>query len=169
MKLPRTRLFQLAVVAAIGVVVLVVGVYAALSLQPHQNASGQNSSDPNERCKPSPCGAPAGFEIDITSMEVKSDYLVLTAVFRNHTTPQLFEAVSYRHTSPADFTLRQGGKSYQPVFNSDCPNWPELDVPRGGSSPPRTVCFAVTSASGATLVWNPDLGVIDHPVSIALA
>lgn len=169
MKLSRARLLKIAIVAAVGVVVLVVGAFAALSLQPHQNASGQNSSDPNERCTPSPCGAPAGFEVDVTSTQVKSDHLVLTVVFHNHTQPQLFEAVSYRHTSPADFTLRAGGKTYQPIFNSDCPNWPELDVPRGATSPPRTVCFAVTTTSGAILVWNPDLGFISQPVSIALA
>jgi hypothetical protein len=169
LKLSRARLLKIAIMAAVGVVVLGVGVYAALSLQPHENASGQSSSDPNERCTPSPCGAPAGFEIDVTSSEVKSDHLVLTVVFHNHTQPQLFEAVSYRHTSPADFTLRAGGKTYRPVFNSDCPNWPELDVPRGATSPPRTICFAVTSTSGATLVWNPDLGVVPQPVSIALA
>ena len=155
--------------AAAIVIVLVVGAYAALSLQPHDNASGQNSSDPNERCSPSPCGAPAGFEVDVTSTDVKSGHLALTLVFRNHTTPQLLEAVSYRHTSPADFTLRAGGKTYQPVFNADCPNWPELDVPRGATSPPRAICFAVTSTAGTTLVWNPDLGVISRPVSIALA
>lgn len=168
MQLSRTRLLQIAVAAALGVIVLAVGAYAALSLQPHDNASGQSSSDPNERCSPTPCGAPAGFEVDVTSAAVKSDHVVLTVVFRNHTTPQLFEAVSYRHTSPADFSLHAGGKTYQPVFDSDCPNWPELDVPRGATSPSRTVCFAVGSTSGATLVWNPDLGVIPHPVSIAL-
>jgi hypothetical protein len=167
--LSRTRLLQIAVAAALGVIVLAVGAYAALSLQPHENASGQSSSDPNQRCAPSPCGAPAGFEVDVTSTDVRSGQVVLTVVFRNHTTPQLFEAVTYRHTSPADFSLRVGGRVYQPVFSSDCPNWPELDVPRGGTSPARTVCFAVTSTAGATLVWNPDLGVISHPVSIALA
>lgn len=165
----RARLLKVALLAAAGVVVLLVGAYAALSLQPRQNASGQSSSDPNERCFPSPCGAPAGFEIDITSIDVESDHLVLTAVFRNHTRPQLFEAVSYRHTSPADFVLRAGGKTYQPVFNSDCPDWAELDVPRGATSPERTICFGVTAAGGATLVWNPDLGVIPRPVSIRLA
>jgi hypothetical protein len=169
LKLSRARLLKIAIVAGAGVVVLGVGAYAALSLQPHENASGQNSSDPNERCTPSPCGAPAGFEIDVTSMDVKPDHLHLTVVFRNHTQPQMFEAVSYRHTSPADFTLRAGGKTYQPIFNSDCPNWPELDVPRGATSPERPLCFAVTSASGATLVWNPDLGFISQPVSIRLA
>lgn len=102
-------------------------------------------------------------------MDAKSDRVVLTAVFRNHTKPQLLEAVSYRHTSPADFSLRAGGRTYQPVFDADCPNWPELDVPRGATSPPRTICFAVTSTTGATLVWNPDLGFISQPVSIALA
>lgn len=169
MNLSRTRLLQIAIVGAVGVVVLTAGAYAALSLQHHDNASGQSSSDPNERCSPSPCGAPAGFEVDVTSMDVKSGYLLLTVVFRNHTTPQLFEAVSYRHTSPADFTLHAGGKTYQPIFNSDCPSWPDLDVPRGSTSPPRNICFAVGSTPGATLVWNPDLGVIPRPVSIALA
>lgn len=165
----RTRLVQAGVVLALGAIVLVAAAYAALSLRPQENASGQTSSDPNQRCSPRPCGAPKGFEVDVGSIDVGSGRLVLTVSFRNHTLPQTFEAVSYRHTSPADFSLRVGGKTYQPVFDAQCPNWPELDVQRGATSPERTLCFAVSSAAGATLVWNPDLGAISQPVSIPLA
>lgn len=142
---------------------------AFIALQPRENPSGQQSSNPNERCSPSPCGAPDGFEVDVTNVAVADGHLVLTVTFRNHTTYQMFEAVSYRHTTPADFSLRAGGQTYRPVFDSTCPDWPELDVPRSASSEPRTLCFPVQSASGATLVWEPDLGVIPRPVSIALS
>jgi hypothetical protein len=147
---------------------LALATYTALQLEPKGNPSGQASNDPNERCAPSPCGAPAGFEVDVTGIDQRSSYAVLTVVFHNHTKPQMLEAVSYRHTSPADFSLRAGGRVYSPVFNSECPAWPELDVPRGSTSPPRQVCFAVASTAGTTLVWSPDLGFISEPVEIAL-
>ncbi len=137
-------------------------------MQPHGNPSGQASKDPNERCAPSPCGAPAGFEVDVTSVDVKSGYIEVTVTFRNHTQPQLFEAVSYRHTSPADFSLRADGQTFSPTFNTDYPNWPELDIKRGATSTFRTLCFAVPSSANAVLIWNPDLGFIAEPVSIAL-
>ena len=142
--------------------------YTVLALEPRGNASGQASSDPNQRCAPSPCGAPAGFEVDVTNVQETGGHLAITVVFRNHTESQLFEAVSYRHTSPADFLVRSGGRDLQPMFNPDCPNWPELDVARSATSPPRTLCFDAASSSGAVLVWNPDLGFISQPVSIAL-
>jgi hypothetical protein len=155
-------------IAAGAAVVLGLAGYTALALQPHVNPSGEASSDPNERCAPSPCGAPGGFEVDVTSAQVEADHLDVTVVFSNHTKAQMFEAVSYRHTSPADFELRSSGHELQPMFGASCPSWPELDVARGATSPPKTLCFAVTSLSGAVLVWNPDLGFISEPVSIAL-
>lgn len=166
--MPRSRFVKIGLLIVLVTVVLGLAGVAALSLQRHGNPSGQASTDPNERCAPSPCGAPAGFEVDVTSMRTNPDYIALTLVFRNHTRPQLFEAVSYRHTSPADFTLRTGGQTLQPVFNSACPNWPEIKVERGSASSPQALCFAVVSPRGAVLVWNPDLGFIPEPVSIPL-
>lgn len=168
MKLSRSRLTALVVLVPVALIVLGVAAFAVISLQPRGNPSGQSSQNPNERCAPSPCGAPAGFEVDVTSVEVKSNDLVLTVVFRNHTQAQMFEAVSYRHTSPADFTLHAGGRTLRPVFTSDCPNWPEVDVNRGATSSPRQLCFAVSSPAGTSLVWDPDLGFISQPVSISL-
>lgn len=148
--------------------VLGVAAYAAMSLQRQGNPSGQTSTDPNERCAPSPCGAPAGFEVDVTGTQVRTGYVLVTVVLRNHTTPQLFEATSSRHTSPADFNLRARGQTLRPVFNADCPDWPEVHVQRGAASGPEPLCFAVAATAGADLVWNPDLGFIGEPVSIAL-
>jgi hypothetical protein len=161
-------LLRYAWIPPVALAVLILAGYTALQLQPHTNPSGQAAADPNERCAPSPCGAPAGFEVDVTQVSVHSDQLVLTFAFRNHTKPQLFEAVSFRHTSPADFKLRVGSRQLSPIFNDACPNWSELDVNRGSISPPRMLCFAVGSADQAVLVWNPDLGFISEPVSIAL-
>ncbi|HKW06786.1 MAG TPA: hypothetical protein VJS19_04380 [Candidatus Dormibacteraeota bacterium] len=168
MKFSRPRVVAFAILVPVAFIVLGAAAFAVISLQPRGNPSGQSSQNPNERCAPSPCGAPAGFEVDVTSVEAQSNQLVLTVVFRNHTQPQMFEAVSYRHTSPADFTLRAGGRTLRPVFSADCPNWPEVDVNRGATSAPRQLCFAVTSPAGTSLVWDPDLGVIPEPVSIAL-
>jgi hypothetical protein len=166
---PGRRLIRYLWIVPLAAVVLAVGVYTALQIEPHTNPSGNASSDPNERCAPSPCGAPNGFEVDVTAVQAQGDHIALTVVFRNHTQPQLFEAVSYRHTSPADFRLRSGGHELSPTFNAQCPDWPELDVNRGATSGPRQLCFAVTSSDKAVLVWNPDLGVIPKPVSIPLS
>jgi hypothetical protein len=168
LKLFRLRSFRVASLVAVAALVLGLAVYTALALQPRGNPSGQASTDPNERCAPSPCGAPAGFEVDVTSVETRGDHIAVSVVFRNHTRPQLMEAVSYRHTSPADFTLHAGAQVYRPIFNVDCPNWPEVDVQRGATSSSRTLCFATATPDGAALVWNPDLGFISEPVSIAL-
>jgi hypothetical protein len=162
------RAGRLLVIACLVIGVLAAAAFAFAAMRPRDNPSGQSSHDPNERCSPSPCGAPNGFEVDVTQTSVVKGRLAIAVVFRNHTTYQPLEAVSYRHTSPADFTLRTAGNDYRPVYGSDCPSWPELDVPRGKTSPPRVLCFAVASASGATLVWDPDLGVLPRPVSISL-
>lgn len=168
MNLSRSRFLALAVAVPVALIVVGAAAFTVISLQPRGNPSGQSSQNPNERCAPSPCGAPAGFEVDVTAVQTESNDLALTVVFRNHTQPQVFEAVSYRHTSPADFTLRAGGQTLRPVFTADCPNWPEVDVNRGATSTPRQLCFAVASPSGTTLVWDPDLGFVSEPVSIAL-
>ena len=168
MKLSRPRLAAIAVLVPVVAIVVGIAAYTVVSLQPRGNPSGQSSHDPNERCAPSPCGAPAGFEVDVTAIDAAAGHLVLTVVFRNHTQRQVFEAVSFRHTSPADFTLRANGKEIRPEFDASCPNWPELDVQRGSTSDPRQLCFPVSSPAGASLVWNPDLGFISEPVSIAL-
>src|SRR5215472_303713 len=95
LKRTHPRLLQLALLAAAGALVLGLAGYTALSLQPRGNPSGQASSDPNQRCAPSPCGAPDGFEVDVTNVRPMDDHLAITVVFRNHTKSQLFEAVSY--------------------------------------------------------------------------
>ena len=159
---------RLILIVPLVVVVIGLAVYAGASLERRGNPSGQASSDANERCTPSPCGAPAGFEVDVTGTQVTSGYLVVTVMFRNHTKPQLFEAVSYRHTSPADFSLSAGGKTLHPVFNTACTNWPEVKVQRGATAGPEALCFAVASPAGADLVWSPDLGFVSEPVSMAL-
>jgi hypothetical protein len=164
----RRRLLRWWWIGPLGAAVLAFGAYTAFQLEPRGNPSGQSSSDPNERCAPSPCGAPAGFEVDVTSVAQRSSYAVVTVVLRNHTRPQILEAVSYRHTSPADFVVRRSGVEYRPVFNSECASWSEVDVPRGATSTPRQLCFAIPSTGGASLVWNPDLGFISEPVTIRL-
>jgi len=162
------RAGRLLVIACLVAGVVAAAAFAFVAMRPRDNPSGLTSHDPNERCSPSPCGAPNGFEVDVTETSVVEGHLALTAIFRNHTMYQPLEAVSYRHTSPADFAVRAAGVQYRPVFSAECPNWPELDVGRGKTSTPRVLCFAVGSATGATLVWNPDVGVVPRPVSIAL-
>jgi hypothetical protein len=93
--------------------------------------------------------------------------------FVNHTRPQTFEAVSYRHTSPADFQLRdRTGIATRPVFvGNACRDWPEVDVPRGAATGPEPICFKAPSGGlkGATLIWSPDLGLLFQDVTIPLS
>lgn len=82
--------------------------------------------------------------------------------FKNSTQPGGFEAVSYRHTTPADFSLSGGdGRKRAPIVDASCPSWPELRVERGGTAGPVRLCFAAPAAGlrGALLVWTPDTGI----------
>jgi hypothetical protein len=118
-----------------------------------------------------PCAAPRGFEVDIAGLRIEDNQVRMQASFKNRTRPAAGEAVSYRHTSPADFLLTTtAGERLRPVFNVECPQWPELQVPRGGSAGPEPLCFPApsTGLNGARLVWSPDLGLFFDDVAIRL-
>ena len=96
---------------------------------------------------------------------------MLEVRFTNHTSGGQFEAVSYRHTSPADFRLKwPDGSEHSAVFSADCPNWPELQIERGASSSPKPLCFDVpdTGMPGTSIVWDPDVGLFSAPVATPL-
>jgi hypothetical protein len=102
---------------------------------------------------------------------VVSDLVSMDLTLRNKTRSGL-EAVSYRHTSPADFLLSgTDGVDRAPVFNSDCPNWGEVRVERGQSAGPLRLCFQAPrlGLAGAVLLWDPDVGIFSYRVSMQLA
>ena|SRR2546425_1588328 len=121
-------------------------------------------------CAPSPCAAPGGFEADVSNVQTASGVVTADVTLRNKTTGGL-EAVSYRHTNPADFQLSgTDGVDRSPVFNADCPDWGEVRVQRGQSLGPFRLCFEPPrqGLAGAVLLWNPDVGLFSHRVSIPL-
>ena len=168
----RRRLLVLATVAAGGLVLAGVAAGAISVLEP----KGPPAGAPGPACSPGPCTAPQGFELYLSQIQLRSDLdgdLVTVMVsFRNNTQPQLLEAVSYRHTSPADFQVTpDGGNQGRPVFTAGCPDWPEIRVPRGSSAGPQPLCFRATAArlKGAVLSWQPDLGLFSVAGSVPLA
>lgn len=121
-------------------------------------------------CSPKPCAAPQGFETDVGAIQTETGRVTMQVTLRNNTKGG-FEAVSYRHTSPADFRLSGSDAiSRAPVFAADCPNWGEVRVERGATVGPERLCFEspMLGLHGAALTWEPDLGVFTHKVLINL-
>ena len=142
---------------------------AILVLYPLRHLS-QAMTTTSEPCSPQPCAAPQGFEADLHNISLEAGILRMSATFRNRTTGG-FEAVSYRHTSLADFQLRGAdGQQSRPVVSALCPAWPELKVERGASRGPVPLCFRAPSGNfhSAQLIWSPDLGLLFDDVQIAL-
>jgi hypothetical protein len=127
-------------------------------------------------------GRPAGFELTVSDVRGPdaSDRVAMDVSFHNtSSTQQRAEAV--------DFTYRDAsGTTARPVFDAACPRWNRADLhPAGGAGqPPRDadaqqvgtdfgpvpLCFLVAhpAAGGATLVWDPDIGLLGSPVTIPL-
>ena len=156
--------------AAVAVAVIVIGTLFFRGLQQGGRASGSTGGS-TPACSPRPCAAPSGFEADLSTIEVRDGQVSFLVAFKNRTQSTPFEAVSYRHTSPADFQLRSSaGVQQGPTFNSACPQWPELKIERGASAGPERLCFKEPSGgmAGAVVVWSPDLGLLFDDVRIPL-
>ena len=150
-------------VALVALGVVAIGVLATQAMP--------SSDSVDTRCAPAPCLAPHGFEAYFVDAHVADSHVVLEVRLTNHTSAGQFEAVSYRHTSPADFRLAwPDGSEHDAVFTVDCPNWPELQVERGASSGPKPLCFNApsTGVRGTRIVWDPDLGLFSAPIATPL-
>jgi hypothetical protein len=153
-------LVALVALAALGVVV------ASVAARSMENSQAGTTTD---NCAPRPCAAPSSFEIYISDVAVAGGRATMAVRFTNQKPSVGFEAVSYRHTSPVDFSLRTpDGTMSPPAFSADCPNWPEVRVERGATSDAYRLCFATTAISGLVLIWDPDLGIFPHRTEIAL-
>src|ERR1700716_2249547 len=160
-------LFRLLVVIFFGLLVFGIVYLAAGSVE------GVRQSIPfyQAECAPRPCASPQGFEADISNVQVASGAVTMDITLRNKTTKTILEAASYRHTSPADFQLNgTDGVDRSPISRLDCPDWREVRVPRGGTAGPYKLCFDPPrqGLQGAVVLWNPDVGLFTHRVSIHL-
>ena len=137
-----------------------------------QPTAANRLSGSAQSCAPQPCIAPGGFEAYFSDVQVSGGKVTLRAKFINHTQDAM-EAVSYRHTSPADFQIMwPDGSKHDPIFGSDCPAWDEIRIERGSEVGPEILCFdarPTTGLSGVLLIWNPDLGFFSSPVSTHLS
>jgi hypothetical protein len=158
---------RLLVVVVLALVLIGVLIFAGGSLQ----GTRQLVPFAQSGCAPSPCASPQGFEADVSNLQSGTGLVSVDITLRNKTTGG-FEAVSYRHTSPADFELNgTDGVDRRPIFNSDCPDWGEVQVQRGATVGPLRLCFEPPrhGLQGAVLLWDPDVGLFSHRVSIPIA
>jgi hypothetical protein len=146
---------------------LVIGILAAGSLRQF----GQAVTAPPQPCSPHPCAAPHGFEVAISGITTTNGIVRLQVTFHNNTKADAFDAVSYNHTSPADFQLRSAAGQQRPAaFSGQCSDWGELRMERGASAGPKALCFPAPAGglTGAQLIWSPDLGLLFDDVQIPL-
>ena len=145
---------------------------AALGYYVVRSTAANGPASSGQSCAPQPCVAPGGFEAYFSDVQASGGKVALLARFVNHTQASL-EAVSYRHTSPADFQiLWPDGSKHDPIFGSDCPAWDEIRIERGLEVGPEILCFdarPTTGLSGVLIIWNPDLGFFSSPVSTHLS
>jgi hypothetical protein len=157
------RLLTVVVLALVLIGVLILSAGSFQGVRP-QNPFAQS-------CAPSPCASAQGFEADISNLQTGTGLVSVDVTLRNRTTGG-FEAVSYRHTSPAEFQLNgTDGVDRAPIFNSDCPDWGEVRVERGATAGPFRLCFEPprVGLQGTVLLWDPDVGLFSHRISIPIA
>lgn len=161
---------RLMLVVALGLIMVAVFLLAART----GSLQGLGTAVPFAQgaCAPAPCASPQGFEADVSNIQSDASGLVTADITLRNKTSGGLEAVSYRHTSPAEFELNgTDGVDRPPVFNENCPDWGEVRVERGQSVGPLRLCFQPPrqGLQGAVLLWDPDVGLFSHRVSIQLA
>jgi hypothetical protein len=122
-------------------------------------------------CAPSPCASLQGFEADVSNVQAGPGAVTVDITLRNKSAGP-FEAVSYRHTSPADFQLSAtDGVDRSPVFSADCPDWGQVRVQRRATAGPLRLCFEPPrqGLQGAVLLWSPDVGLFSRRMTIPIA
>ena len=156
----------------VGVGVLALVLLAAVAFVALEPPVTKPSADGGPACSPRPCTAPGGFELYLSNLSLSGGRVTMDVSFKNHTQAGGFEAVTYRHTSPADFELHSGGGNSKPLFDASCTHWEEARVERGAANAngPDKLCFSAPSSglSGAELRWTPDEGVFPIAGSISL-
>ena len=146
---------------------LVLGALAATSLRQVAQSVTRSAAP----CAPAPCAAPNGFEVKVTNVSMVNGVVTMDLRFKNGTRADPFEAVSHRHTSPADFrVLLANGEELSPRFDQDCRDWGELQIKRGATAGPERLCFTAPAVTmrGSQMIWSPDLGLLFDSVQFDL-
>ncbi len=151
-------------------VLALVAAVAFLALEP---PAPRRSGDGGPVCAPKPCTDIGGFELYVRDITIGPGRLTMNVSFTNHTPGGGLEAVSYRHTSPADFAVnvKASRNNNRPVFGAECPQWEEPRIERGASSGADRLCFEGSFAntlSSLELTWTPDTGVFPVTGSVPL-
>lgn len=147
------RRFWIALGALGAVIVLVVVAVFAIRGQMATPAQSNAAS-----CSPQPCVDAGGYRMQVTNVQRADGIVRVQVSFR-------VNGRSNMHAEPVDFSLRQGGRTYHPYFDSaaGCAEWSRTQIPDGASLGPEVVCFKPTDAAGRlTLNWNPDLGITEY-------
>jgi hypothetical protein len=121
-------------------------------------------------CSPRPCTELEGWELYVSGITRIPGHLALRVSFRNNTPGSAFEAVSFRHTGPADFVLHYRGLDLRPTAGDACPAWDERRIERGASAGPDPLCFDVPDPEPGRpeLRWSPDTGLFGAAGSVPL-
>jgi hypothetical protein len=164
----NSRLRRPLVAAAVALIVVVAAAVTLSTMNGSRGASGTQASAP--QCSPHPCTELDGWKVYVSGIDRSAGRLALDVRFRNDTPGGLFEAVSYRHTSPGDFYLETASTGrIKPTTRDGCPAWREDRIERGAGAGPDHLCFDAPGSTGASeLWWNPDTGVLGATGSIPL-
>ena len=152
-------------------VLALAGAVAFFALEPPGARRPGGASAPV--CAPKPCTEIGGLELYVRDISISPGRLTMNVSVTNHTPGGGLEAVSYRHTSPADFAVNaiSSRSNNRPVFGAQCPRWAE-QIERGASSGPDRLCFEgvdfAYTLSSLELTWTPDTGVFPVTGSVPL-
>lgn len=138
---------------ALAVVVILVAA-AAFAIRGQMAPRAQSGA---ASCSPQPCADAGGYRMTVRDVQRADGILRLEVSFQ-------VQGRANMHAEPADFSLRQNGRTYHPDFDTaaGCAQWPRTQIPDGTTLGPRTICFKPATTSGRlTLNWNPDLGITE--------
>ncbi|MGH7912328.1 MAG: hypothetical protein ACREQM_17515 [Candidatus Dormibacteraceae bacterium] len=147
------RRFLVPVIAIAAALVVGTAAYVAVRSQNPATAAPTGST-----CSGRPCADAGGYRMTVDGVRRQAGIVRLQVSFK-------VDGRDHMHAVPADFSLRAGGKTYEPYFLArvGCAAWPRTPIADGGSLGPEAVCFKVPSTAGRlTLNWDPDLGILEY-------
>lgn len=104
-----------------------------------------------------PCADAGGYAVTVADVRSTPGMVVLDVTLH-------VRGRSNMHTTPDDFTLREGGHTYRPAFGgAGCPRWARTQLGDPSTFGPEPLCFRPAStASPLVLHWDPDLGISEY-------
>ena len=169
---------RLVLAGALVAAAIIAGI-AVITVLPRADIGARPS--PPDRGSASTFGHPAGFDVTVGDVHLPDagGRVTMTVTFHNSSSTQ-------QRADPLDFTFRDAsGATARPLFDAACPRWTRADLHPAGSAGegprdsdaqqvgvdfgPVPLCFTVARApAGATLLWDPDIGLVGTPVAIPL-